>query len=122
NGTDPRGSVKNRRDPADKSPESVRKRGPLLLGSRGGCVRSMALKGDTSNLLLADIFQTLSQNGQLGLLHLTGEGVEHRILFSPRGITAVDARAFQAERLAEMLQKSGRVGKATLRKALTEAR
>ncbi|MFG0319551.1 MAG: DUF4388 domain-containing protein, partial [Planctomycetota bacterium JB042] len=82
----------------------------------------MALKGDTSNLLLADIFQTLSQNGQLGLLHLSGEGLEYRILFSQRGVTHFDARAFQAERLAELLQRSGRVGKATLRKALTETR
>lgn len=82
----------------------------------------MALKGDTSNLLLADIFQTLSQNGQLGLLHLSGEGEEHRILFSQRGITAFDARAFKAERLGELLKKSGRVGRSALRKALQETR
>lgn len=63
----------------------------------------MALKGDTSNLLLADIFQTLSQNRQKGLLELRGEDCSFHVLFSPLGVTLYDARVFAASRLAHLL-------------------
>ena len=63
----------------------------------------MALKGDTSNLLLADIFQTLSQNGQQGLLCLKGDEIQHRVFFSTQGITLHDAEAFSAARLSHLL-------------------
>ncbi|MFH0945443.1 MAG: DUF4388 domain-containing protein, partial [Planctomycetota bacterium] len=63
----------------------------------------MALKGDTSNLLLADIFQTLSQNGQQGLLRLKGEEHQHQVFFASQGITLHDAEVFGAGRLAHLL-------------------
>jgi len=63
----------------------------------------MALKGDTSNLLLADIFQTLSQNGQQGLLCLKGSETRHLICFARQGITLFDARVFDSRRLAHLM-------------------
>lgn len=63
----------------------------------------MALKGDTSNLLLADIFQTLSQNRQTGILKLRGANLERRILFAAMGITLWDATAFRAPKLGHLL-------------------
>jgi hypothetical protein len=68
----------------------------------------MALKGDTSNLPLADIFQTLSQNQQTGILTLKlGEEESRKILFAPAGITLLDARAFRASRFAHLLSVGG---------------
>ncbi|MBI4878989.1 MAG: DUF4388 domain-containing protein, partial [Planctomycetes bacterium] len=78
----------------------------------------MALKGDTSNLLLADIFQTLAQNGQMGLLALRGEGTRHRILFSPRGITSLDAEVLRAPRLGHLLIAGGLIARPRLDAAL----
>ncbi len=78
----------------------------------------MALRGDTSNLLLADIFQTLAQNGQAGLLTLQGEGKRQRILFSPRGITALDAEALRAPRLGHLLVAAGLIERSRIDAAL----
>ncbi len=67
----------------------------------------MALRGDTSNLLLSDIFQTLSQNGQHGMLMLRREGLQVRILFTERGVTPFDAKVYHAARLARLLVAGG---------------
>lgn len=80
----------------------------------------MALKGDTSNLLLADIFQTLFQNGQSGVLHLRSESAERRVLFSKHGVTLLDARAFRAERLAGLFVSGGLVEQRIVDEATAE--
>lgn len=79
----------------------------------------MALKGDTSNLLLADIFQTLFQSGQSGILHLRGQG-EHRVHFSRHGVTLFDAHVFRGERLGHLLVAGGVVKQDAVEAALEE--
>ncbi len=80
----------------------------------------MALKGDTSNLLLADIFQTLFQNGQSGVLHLRSGEIERRVLFSSHGVTLLDATAFQAARLGHLFIASGLIEAKTVDSAIAE--
>lgn len=86
----------------------------------------MALKGDTSNVLLADIFQTLAQNGQSGILHLRSaragseEMDDHRVLFGKHGVTLYDANAFRKERLAHLLVTAEKVSQERLDAALNE--
>lgn len=80
----------------------------------------MALKGDTSNLLLADIFQTLFQNGQSGMLHLRSEVAERRVMFAPHGVTLYDANVFDGRRLGNLLVSGGLVPQRTVDDALTE--
>ncbi len=78
----------------------------------------MALKGDTSNLLLADIFQTLSQSRQKGLLTLRIGQEARRVLFADDGISLYDAKAFRAPRIAHLLESSGRVSRNLLDAAI----
>lgn len=78
----------------------------------------MALKGDTSNLLLADIFQTLSQSRQKGLLTLRIGQEARRVLFSDDGISLYDAKSFRAPRIAHLLESSGRVSRNLLDAAI----
>lgn len=80
----------------------------------------MALKGDTSNLLLADIFQTLFQNGQSGVLHLRCADSERRVLFSPHGVTLIDALAFRAKRLGSLFVSGGLVAPEIIERATAE--
>ncbi len=67
----------------------------------------MALRGDTSNLLLADIFQTLTQNGQTGLLSLRSGAGTRQVLFAKNGITLADAAVFRAPRLGHLFVAGG---------------
>ncbi|MBL8767689.1 MAG: DUF4388 domain-containing protein, partial [Planctomycetes bacterium] len=78
----------------------------------------MALKGDTSNLLLADIFQTLSQSRQKGLLTLRVGQEARRVLFTDDGISLYDAKSFRAPRIAHLLESSGRVSRNLLDAAI----
>ena len=80
----------------------------------------MALKGDTSNLLLADIFQTLAQNGQSGQLTLRGAELERRILFAPHGVTPNDSTGYRAPRLGHLLAAAGKVSQADIDAILQE--
>lgn len=80
----------------------------------------MALKGDTGNFQLADIFQTLAQGGQTGLLTLSSESTERRILFSSHGVTAADAAVFRAPKLGHLLVAGGLVEQGQVETALQE--
>ncbi len=69
----------------------------------------MAFKGDLNNISLFDVFQTLSQNKQTGVLVLQREGCAKKIHISPEGVRVFFARSFRPLRLGEIFVKRGRI-------------
>ncbi len=69
----------------------------------------MAFKGDLTNISLFDVFQTLSQNKQTGVLVLTREGATKKIHISPEGVRIFFTRSFRPLRLGEIFVRRGRI-------------
>jgi outer membrane protein assembly factor BamB/tetratricopeptide (TPR) repeat protein len=67
----------------------------------------MAFKGDLKNVQLADLFQTLAQNRQEGVLTLSSRGRTHRVHFSHAGVTLLDPAVAGRRRLGEILISAG---------------
>jgi len=63
----------------------------------------MAFKGDLRNVQLADLFQTLAQNRQEGVLTVTSPAGTHRIVLSKDGVTLLDPTVLGRRRLGEIL-------------------
>ncbi len=69
----------------------------------------MAFKGDLTNISLFDVFQTLSQNKQTGVLVLTKEGATKKVHISPEGVRIFFTRSFRPLRLGEIFVRRGRI-------------
>jgi outer membrane protein assembly factor BamB/tetratricopeptide (TPR) repeat protein len=69
----------------------------------------MAFKGDLTNISLFDVFQTLSQNKQTGVLVLTRDGQTKKVHISPEGVRIFFTRSFRALRLGEIFVRRGRI-------------
>jgi len=69
----------------------------------------MAFKGDLTNISLFDVFQTLSQNKQTGVLVLTKDGATKKVHISPDGVRIFFTRSFRALRLGEIFVRRGRI-------------
>ena len=67
----------------------------------------MAFKGDLSNISLFDVFQTLSQNKQSGVLVLARDGTTKKIYISPDGVRIYFTRSFRTLRLGEIFVRRG---------------
>lgn len=80
----------------------------------------MAFKGDLKNVQLADLFQTLSQNRQQGVLTISADGESQKIHFGERGISLLEPKAAGRRRLGEILISSGLISEEQLEAALRE--
>jgi outer membrane protein assembly factor BamB/tetratricopeptide (TPR) repeat protein len=69
----------------------------------------MAFKGDLTNISLFDVFQTLSQNKQTGVLVLTKDSHTKKVHISPEGVRIFFSRSFRPLRLGEIFVKRGRI-------------
>ena len=69
----------------------------------------MAFKGDLTNISLFDVFQTLSQNKQTGVLVLTKEGATKKVHISPEGVRIFFTKSFRPLRLGEIFVRRGRI-------------
>jgi outer membrane protein assembly factor BamB/tetratricopeptide (TPR) repeat protein len=69
----------------------------------------MAFKGDLTNISLFDVFQTLSQNKQSGVLVLTRNSHTKKVHISPEGVRIFFTRSFRALRLGEIFVRRGRI-------------
>jgi len=69
----------------------------------------MAFKGDLTNISLFDVFQTLSQNQQNGVLVLSRDGSTKKIHISPEGVRIFFTRSFRPLRLGEIFVRRGRI-------------
>jgi len=82
----------------------------------------MALGGDLRNINLADIFQTLSMNQQIGTLIVRNGVKEKRVYFSGLGVSLCSGRTIPGFRLGRYLVGTGKVTEEDLRIALEEQR
>lgn len=82
----------------------------------------MALGGDLRNINLADIFQTLSMNRQVGTLVVRNGIKEKHIFFSGQGVSLSSGRTIPGFRLGKYLLGSGQLSHEDLRAALAEQR
>ncbi|MEN8151321.1 MAG: DUF4388 domain-containing protein, partial [Planctomycetota bacterium] len=82
----------------------------------------MALGGDLRNINLADIFQTLSMNRQVGTLVVRNGVKEKKVYFSGTGVSLCSGRTIPGFRLGRYLVGTGRVTEEDLRTALEEQR
>jgi outer membrane protein assembly factor BamB/tetratricopeptide (TPR) repeat protein len=80
----------------------------------------MAFKGDLKNVQLADLFQTLAQNRQEGVLTLSSRGRTHRVHFSQEGVTLLDPAIASRRRLGEILVSAGLATEQDITDALRE--
>jgi len=80
----------------------------------------MAFKGDLKNVQLADLFQTLAQNRQEGVLTLSSRGRTHRVHFSHEGVTLLDPAVAGRRRLGEILVSAGLCADKDITEALRE--
>jgi hypothetical protein len=69
----------------------------------------MAFKGDLTNISLFDVFQTLNQNKQTGVLVLTRDGNTKKLHISPEGVRIFFTRSFRPLRLGEIFVMRGRI-------------
>ncbi len=69
----------------------------------------MAFKGDLTNISLFDVFQTLSQNKQTGVLVLARDGQTKKVHISPEGVRIFFSRSFRPLRLGEIFVRRGRI-------------
>ena len=67
----------------------------------------MAFKGDLRNVQLADLFQTLAQNRQEGVLTVTTQSGTHRVLLSKDGVSLLEPSILGRRRLGEILVFAG---------------
>ncbi len=67
----------------------------------------MAFKGDLTNISLFDVFQTLNQNRQVGVLVLQREAVSKKIYIAPEGVRIFFTRSFRPLRLGEIFVRRG---------------
>jgi len=69
----------------------------------------MAFKGDLNNVSLFDVFQTLSQNKQTGVLVLQRDGCVKKIYIAPEGVRVFFSRSFRPLRLGEIFVRRGMI-------------
>jgi tetratricopeptide (TPR) repeat protein len=69
----------------------------------------VAFKGDLTNISLFDVFQTLNQNKQVGVLVLSHDGITKKISISPEGVRIFFTRSFRPMRLGEIFTLRGRI-------------
>ncbi|MHC4816713.1 MAG: DUF4388 domain-containing protein, partial [Planctomycetota bacterium] len=69
----------------------------------------MAFKGDLTNISLFDVFQTLNQNKQAGVLVLSHDGVTKKISIGPEGVRIFFTRSFRPLRLGEIFVCRSRI-------------
>jgi len=69
----------------------------------------VAFKGDLTNISLFDVFQTLNQNKQAGVLVLSHEGITKKVSISPDGVRIFFTRSFRPLRLGEIFIRRGRI-------------
>lgn len=69
----------------------------------------MAFKGDLTNISLFDVFQTLNQNKQAGVLVLSHDGVTKKISIGADGVRLFFTRSFRPMRLGEIFVCRGRI-------------
>ncbi len=80
----------------------------------------MAFKGDLKNVQLADLFQTLAQNRQEGVLTLSSRGATHRIAFRKEGVTLLDPAIGGRRRIGEILVSASLIEEKDLAESLRE--
>jgi tetratricopeptide (TPR) repeat protein len=80
----------------------------------------VAFKGDLNNVQLADLFQTLAQNRQEGVLTLSSRGATHRIAFRKEGVTLLDPAIGGRRRIGEILVSARLIEEKELAEALRE--
>lgn len=80
----------------------------------------MAFKGDLRNVQLADLFQTLAQNRQEGVLTVTTQSGTHRVLLSKDGVSLLEPSILGRRRLGEILVFAGVLTEVDLAAALRE--
>jgi len=80
----------------------------------------MALKGDLTNVNLADIFQTLAMNLQEGVLIITNESRIKKIYFKDGKISLLGSRNKRGFRLGDRLISLGRLAPEDLNAALLQ--
>jgi len=80
----------------------------------------MALKGDLTNVNLADIFQTLAMNLQEGVLIITNESRVKKIYFKDGKISLLGSRNKRGFRLGDRLISLGRLSPEDLNAALLQ--
>jgi outer membrane protein assembly factor BamB/tetratricopeptide (TPR) repeat protein len=69
----------------------------------------VAFKGDLTNISLFDVFQTLNQNKQAGVLVLSHDGITKKISIAPEGVRIFFTRSFRTMRLGEIFVCRGRI-------------
>jgi outer membrane protein assembly factor BamB len=69
----------------------------------------VAFKGDLTNISLFDVFQTLNQNKQAGVLVLSHDGVTKKIAIGPEGVRIFFTRSFRPLRLGEIFVCRSRI-------------
>jgi hypothetical protein len=69
----------------------------------------VAFKGDLTNISLFDVFQTLNQNKQAGVLVLSHDGVTKKISIGPEGVRIFFTRSFRPLRLGEIFVCRSRI-------------
>ncbi|MDH3590387.1 MAG: PQQ-binding-like beta-propeller repeat protein [Planctomycetota bacterium] len=67
----------------------------------------MAFKGDLKNISLFDVFQTLNQNKQVGVLVLQRDGATKKVYIAPEGVRVFFTRSFRPLRLGEIFVRRG---------------
>jgi len=69
----------------------------------------VAFKGDLTNISLFDVFQTLNQNKQAGVLVLSHDGITKKISIAPEGVRIFFTRSFRSMRLGEIFVCRSRI-------------
>jgi eukaryotic-like serine/threonine-protein kinase len=82
----------------------------------------VAFEGDLQNIHLADIFQSLSTNRQIGTLVVTSDDREKRFAFGKHGIATISRRSKSGSRLGEFLIGRGLLSEENLKDALAAQR
>lgn len=77
------------------------------MASRRKTAPSMAFKGDLRNLSLFDIFQSLKQNNQTGVLALQRDGVTKKLYFTDGGVRVFLSGGRSRWRLGEVFVRRG---------------
>jgi outer membrane protein assembly factor BamB/tetratricopeptide (TPR) repeat protein len=82
----------------------------------------VALEGDLQNIQLADIFQSLQSNRQVGTLIVSSRDREKRFAFEGRGVALLTRRTLEGSRLGEFLVGRGLISDSDLKLALMQQR
>lgn len=78
----------------------------------------MAFTGDLNSFSLADVFQTLANNQQTGVLRVYDEKTEKHIFFSEGSVRTVSTGNSRCAKIGQILIARGKIGQEQLDKAL----